>query len=527
MRRILLIGSLVVIATSQASAQAGTSYIWRGYGGDPYHDAVSTVAASNLNSIHWSTSLDDARSYYGDEVLIHYASPAVTAKNTVVHAYRFTTTVNGSADYDNWRVYGRSGATGSQLWSLSTDYSAPVVWPSDWTSVYPLALTTQGGVVAAGGGGTVLLRGNADVSASPVTRSSFYAAYANYSLNPSAFANIKICTPFTTDAAGDVYFGYTVVGSVPASVANVVGTGGIVRINPLQNITSFVSVENMGIDPYVTRASMNAAPALSRDGNSIYASICDPSCYDAYLVKLDAKALTKQAAVQLLDPSTPGYPAGAINESSASPMVGPDGHVFYGVFGYYWRESHGWMLQFDSNLHQVMDSNGLPLVGSFGWDDTASVVNSSLVPSYTGTARYLILTKYNNYAIEDGNGVNKVAVIDPTSDTISRDRQSGIPVMNEILTVVGPTPDQEARAEGYPLAVCEWCINSAVIDPSSDSAIINSEDGHCYRWSFKTNTLSQAMNLAPATGEAYTSTVIGPDGTVYAINDSMLYAIGK
>jgi hypothetical protein len=35
------------------------------------------------------------------------------------------------------------------------------------------------------------------------------------------------------------------------------------------------------------------------------------------------------------------------------------------------------------------------------------------------------------------------------------------------------------------------------------------------------------MPLSPGVGEAYTPTVIGPDGTVYAINDAVLYAIGQ
>ena len=31
----------------------------------------------------------------------------------------------------------------------------------------------------------------------------------------------------------------------------------------------------------------------------------------------------------------------------------------------------------------------------------------------------------------------------------------------------------------------------------------------------------------PPRGEAYTPTVVGPDGTAYAINDGKLYALGK
>ena len=48
-----------------------------------------------------------------------------------------------------------------------------------------------------------------------------------------------------------------------------------------------------------------------------------------------------------------------------------------------------------------------------------------------------------------------------------------------------------------------------------------------YRWDFVTNTLTEALNLQPATGEAYTSTAIGPDGQMYAINNSILFAVGS
>jgi len=41
------------------------------------------------------------------------------------------------------------------------------------------------------------------------------------------------------------------------------------------------------------------------------------------------------------------------------------------------------------------------------------------------------------------------------------------------------------------------------------------------------NTLSESVTLTTGIGEAYTPTVIGVDGTAYAINNSTLFAVGN
>jgi hypothetical protein len=268
---------------------------------------------------------------------------------------------------------------------------------------------------------------------------------------------------------------------------------------------------------------LNCAPALSRDESTIYFAVSTGSDFGTgYLVALDSASLAPIARVQLEDPR--GGLATVSGDSSASPMVGPDGDVYYGVLENNCCRSHndrGWMLHFNSTLTQTK------IPGSFGWDDTPSVVPASLVPSYSGVSSYLILVKYNNYAGSGtGDGVNKLAVLDP--NTSQTDEYPGtLPatqVMQEVLTVTGVTPDPQP---GFPNAVREWCINTAVIDPVSKSAFVNSEDGVMYRWDFTTNTLALSLRLTAGLGEAYTPTLIGADGTVYAINDATLFAIGN
>jgi hypothetical protein len=75
--------------------------------------------------------------------------------------------------------------------------------------------------------------------------------------------------------------------------------------------------------------------------------------------------------------------------------------------------------------------------------------------------------------------------------------------------------------------VKEWCINTAAVDSLGKSVLANSEDGKLYRWDLTTKKFSEVLTLTGGIGEAYTPTVIGPDGTVYAINHAVLFAIGQ
>jgi hypothetical protein len=269
---------------------------------------------------------------------------------------------------------------------------------------------------------------------------------------------------------------------------------------------------------------MNCAPALSDDHKTLYVTVNNGGGDTAagYLLALDSRTLAPIAKAQLMDVAHPTEEACLPDDGTASPTIGPDGDVYIGVLEYGYpndNNDRGWMLHFDSTLT-------VPKIpGAFGWDDTPSIVPAAAVPSYSGTSVYLLLTKYNNYAgLGTGNGVNKVAVLDPNATEI--EHYSGQTTMNEVITVTGVTPDPNNDSE-FPQAVREWCINSAVIDPTTKCAIVNSEDGNVYRWDFTTNSLSQAVRLSPGVGEAYTPSLSGSGGTVYVINNAQIFAVGQ
>ena len=495
---------------------------WSGFGGNSQHTAVSPVSGQALNSIVWQTSIDQDPQYTsGGELLIHYGEPAVTQNNTLLVPVKTGAT-------GNYEIEAIDGYTGQIRWTISTDYILP---SSSWTPSFGPVLTPSGRVYFPGAGGTVYYFDNPDSLTAPVVHQVAFYGLSNYEANSTAYnSSVYIDTPITSDANGDIFFGFRVQGTAPAPLNST--QSGYARIDPSGNGT-YALVGAMTNDSNISLDSMNAAPALSNDGSSIYVLAKSTSQYYGYLVQLNSTTLATESQVFLADPRN-GAGAGILDISTASPMVAPDGTVFIGVMGNPYNGSRGFMLHFSANLSQEYTP------GAFGWDDTASIVPASMVPGYTGTSSYLIFVKYNNYVAAEtgntgGNGVNEIGILDPYASQADT-RNDAIPpngsndpslqVMKEIMTIAGPTPDTQYTAQ-YPDAVHEWCINSCVVDPADDSIYANSEDGKLYRWDLATNTLAESVTLTAGLGEAYTPTFMGPDGKVYAINNAILFAVGQ
>lgn len=474
---------------------------WLEHAHDVQHTSVSSVHSQPLRQIEWQTRVDLRPQLSFGELLIHYGSPLITPKNTVIVPVKIGAT-------DGFRVEARNGADGSEIWRLNSDYSVP--FAGFIPSFGPVV--NQGNVILPAAGGTVLVRTDADDVTGTVRRMAFYGI-DNFRRDPRLFADtIKINTPITADQNGNLYFGFIVLGSNP-----VVPQSGLARIGS-DGTGSWVSAAVASNDINITKVNMNCAPALSRDERFLYVGVDNFDFGFGYLLALDATTLRTVNRVRLVDPAF-GNDALISDESSATPTVGPDGDVFFGVLEnpFPFHNDRGWLLHFSGDLRQQK------IPGDFGWDDTASIINASLVPSYHGTSKYLLMTKYNNYADRGGDGVNKLAILDPNA--AMPDFLFGNSVMNEVLTIKGKTPDP--RFPFLPGAVREWCINTAAVDPFTKSVLANSEDGKLYRWDLTTNTFSEEIALTGGIGEAYTPTVIGSDGKVYAINQAVLFALGR
>jgi hypothetical protein len=476
---------------------------WGTFAHDAQHTGDSAVAAQQLQAIRWQTQVDLAPQYSGDELLIHYGSPLLTAADTVIVPVK-------SGAFGGFEVEGLNSRDGSVLWTQATDYILP---PHGWTPSFGPTLTPSNRLYFPAAGGTVDFVDSPDSPGASISGQLAFYGIQNYT-HKGFDSSVFISTPITSDSAGDIFFGFQVTGPNPLGLVS-----GIARIDAQGHGAWISASAAAGGDRGITQVVQNCAPALSNDGKLVYIAVSAGTYQRGDLVALDTRTLRPFAKVALIDPQN-GRDALLPDDGTASPTVGPDGDVYFGVLGnpFYSHHLRGWLLHFSGDLAQTK------IPGSFGWDDTASIVPASMVPSYHGTSSYLVMTKYNNYVEGGGNGVNKVAVLDP--NVAMSDPISGAPVMNTVLTIAGPTPDPRFRPE-HPHAVREWCINTAAVDPATKSILVNSEDGSLYRWDLTTNTLSQRIALTSGIGEAYTPTVIGPDGTVYAINNATLFAVGR
>jgi hypothetical protein len=478
---------------------------WWGFGRDAQHSAIGSIATQDLNRISWRTAVDLAPQYRSDGALLaHYGSPVITSHNTVIVPVK-TGAIGG------FRVEARSGGNGGLIWAADSDYILPA---HNWVPSYNLALNADNRLYAPGAGGKLLVRDNADAAQGAIQTAVFYGA-TNYAAASAVFdANICINTPLTIDAQGNVFFGFTATGENPANLVS-----GLARVGA-DGVGSWVSAAAIAGDASIAKVAMNSAPALSPDARTLYVALNTARVagvvQSGYLVALDAATLAVKNKIALLDPST-GTPARISDDSTASPTVGPDGAVFFGVLesNIGAHNGRGWLLQFDAAL------NASRTPGGFGWDDTASIVPATMVPSYTGASSYVLMVKYNNYAgLGTGDGANRVALVDPNAS--QTDPISGATIMREVLTLLGPT--FESGASG---PVKEWCINTAAVDPLTKSILVNSEDGFLYRWSTVTNSFTQRIQLTSGLAESYTPTAIGADGAVYAINNAVLFSIAK
>ena len=304
----------------------------------------------------------------------------------------------------------------------------------------------------------------------------------------------------------------------------------------------------------IQRVAINAAPAVAPDGTVHLVTRAHFSSRYAYLVALRPDLTLKWAASlderfddgcgvpraqggQLaangapggcrigapygVDPATNRRGGGRVlDDSSASPVVAPDGSVFYGADTSY-NHSQGHLMHFSAAGAYL---GAYP----FGWDSTPAI--------YAHDGTYSVVTKDNHYG--DMGSYCSDPTVCPT------DRDASDPDDPEAYFVTQLSPDLKVewqtratnqqsctRADGGVTCVTdhphsfEWCVNAPAID-AEGTVYVNSEDGWLYAIAQGGAVKDKIFQQQPA-GGAYTPASLGPDGKVYSQNGGHLFVIGR
>src|SRR5262249_53578085 len=143
-------------------------------------------------------------------------------------------------------------------------------------------------------------------------------------------------------------FGFQVTAPTPLNLQS-----GLARIDPDGHGT-WIAASTAAQDNGITKVIQNCAPALSNDGTVVYVGVNTASFGRGYLLALDSTTLAPLARVALKDVQFPNNNAELPDDGTASPTVGPDGDVYFGVLENPFPHNHdrGWLLHFSADLSQ-------------------------------------------------------------------------------------------------------------------------------------------------------------------------------
>lgn len=547
---------------------------WPQWGHDQKHTGTSTAAGQNLNRILADIVYDpfveqEKAPENGDgDLLIHYQTPLVDGNDVFMEFKSGTYTSITTWESQTWneKKLSWSGSNLVTQWNFESDWK-PVPFNPAGPSWEPVFHSTLAGtfVYVPGGNGSVykLNKSNGAVVAhfEPLGTDS----------------NIFLTGPITADSAGTVYYnalklnlsdpwGKDVIGSWLVKITS----GGTMSSAQFKDIMTGEMGPNddcevgfstpppwpptpTSVAPTIkcntVRPGINVAPAVGADGTIYTIARNHAVTRYGYLVAVNSNLTPKWTAtmhgvlndgcnVQIPPNGTPGgcsvgattgvapdtnsLPSGRIlDDSSSSPVVAPDGSIFYGSYTRY-NYAQGHMLRYSSTGAFLSSF-------IFGWDDTPAI--------YSHGGAYSLVTKDNHYG-GVGSYCNDDAVCPP-------DRNASNPGYPEeyFITQLSPALTVEWRYKNTNTLSCtrqpngsvtcvndhpfsfEWCVNAPAID-SNGVVYANSEDGNLFAIN-QGGTLKQKIFQQLAIGAAYTPASIGGDGKLYSQNDGHLYVVGN
>src|SRR5437016_3711093 len=94
----LIVGLSVSVGTSISPIGVFAPGAWSQYGGNAQHTAISLFKTQPMQTILWSKPVDAFPQYSGNDLLIHYGTPLITHKGTVIVPLNTHGGVNGGPD---------------------------------------------------------------------------------------------------------------------------------------------------------------------------------------------------------------------------------------------------------------------------------------------------------------------------------------------------------------------------------------------------------------------------------------------
>ena len=563
---------------------SGGAVSWPQWGHDPSHSGSINVVGQSPNQVVADIIYDpfvEQEKASGERVLgeadlfVHYQTPLVDGNDVFMEFKSGTYTDLTTWETQTWNQRRLSWQNGQlvEVWNFQSDWKPVPFGSPAWEPVYHGALAGDF-FYDPGFGGTVYKLSRAD--------GSVIARYNPF--GPNIDARTYVAGPLTADNKGNIYYnaiklnsanpwGKDVVGAWLVKIAadgtiSKVSFGTLVPNAPAATDQCKVQFPNSQLPwppspdavPPTTacgsqRPGINVAPAVASDGTIYTISRTHFATRYAFVVAINSNLTPKWAASlrghlndgcgvpvseggQLppngapggcrvgahlgVDPGTnePG-PGRVFDDSTSSPVIAPDGSVFYGALTVY-NYLQGHMMHFDANGNFLNAFR-------FGWDITPAIY------SHDGT--YSVITKDNHYGTGSYCGVESFCPSDRTVEN-----SDGYP---EAYFVSSLSPNltlewsfQNAntlsctrQADGSVTCVSdhprgfEWCVNAPAID-AHGVTYANSEDGNLFAIN-PDGTLKKKIFQQLAIGAAYTPASLGTDGKIYSQNDGHLYVVGS
>lgn len=516
MRKVLVLVSCLVLcilgwqSLRVSSVQAGPSASWLQWGRDPQHNGASPVVgvipSKTLADIVYDPFVAQEQAEAGGPLTMHYQVPLIDGDMVFMEVKSGTYTPcnpPGSGqpypcgpdawDGEQWNERAFQWQNGQlvQKWNFWSDWkpepnsnaggrNEATIGLFGWEPVFHAAVN-GGYVYVPGASGSIH-----KVRESDGTEAANYSPFGSYS-------NVFVSSPLTLDAAGNLY--YTVLAldnelpwtaeSRGAWLVKISPQGYVTKASYTSLIPNAITMCYNGLIPCGNqRPAINAAPAISPDGSTVYiVSRAQFLFWSAYLVAVNTQDLAPKWNTYLFGQIHPGSAVYVDDLASSSPAVAPDGSILFGAID----SANGAMMKFSPEGKFLAYFN-------FGWDTTPSI--------YAHDGTFSVVMKDNLYL---NSGPYFIA-------HLNADMQEDWAFRNDTIDSNHP--------HGY-----EWCVNAPAVD-SHGTVYANSEDGNVYIISSGGKLMAKYF-LKSAVQAAYTPIAIGPDGKIYAENDGELFVLGN